>query len=88
MCFCSLTTSCKRNGVGKRTMTKDIIIETKSEKFVPCYICKNRTVYDAIKFHRFEDHYEGKQQIILAWNDKIFIQITFITTNYNLIRNF
>ena len=25
----------------------------------PCYVCKNRTVEDAIKFHKFEDHYEG-----------------------------
>jgi len=25
-----------------------------------CHVCKNRTVEEAIKFHKFEDHYEGK----------------------------
>ena len=64
LCFCSMSESCKHNGVVKRETVKDVVIETTSEKFVPCYICRNRTVYDAIKFHRFEDHYEGKQQII------------------------
>ena len=41
-------------------LNRDVMKVSVNEQKHPCYVCKNRTVEEAIKFHKFEDHYEGK----------------------------
>ena len=38
----------------------NVVKVSRNAEALPCYVCKNRTVEEAIKFHKFEDHYDGK----------------------------
>ena len=38
----------------------DVVKVSGSEQKQLCHVCKNRTVEEAIKFHKIEEYYEGK----------------------------
>lgn len=43
-----------------KASNNDVVKVSGNERKQPCYVCKNRTVEEAIRFHKFEDHYQGK----------------------------
>ena len=41
---------------------------SKMNAIPPCYLCKNKTVRDAIEFNNISRHFKGKQQNIVKGN--------------------
>ena len=55
-----ISCECPRTVYVAEALNNDAVKVGGNEQKQLCHVCKNRTVEEAIKFHKFEDHYEGK----------------------------